>query len=152
MIWQVPGPEYAGSMLQLRLPLSPAGSGSSSVALSADPGPMFQTTIVELKEGRFRYWFRSDVKFGKEPAYPLSGTYTRNGGSISFEVKDTTITNRFNKTEKDFFHTEQWEFMRFQGQVTLWTSNSVASWKEKHPHPILFPTSRKPEDIWERKK
>src|SRR3954469_19213374 len=78
---------------------------------------MFQTTIVELKEGRFRYWFRSDVKFGKEPAYPLSGTYTRNGGSISFEVKDTTITNRFNKTEKDFFHTEQWEFMRYQGQV-----------------------------------
>src|SRR5437870_9186260 len=48
VICQVPGPEYAGSMLQLRLPLSPAGSGSWSVALSAVPGPMFQTTIVKL--------------------------------------------------------------------------------------------------------
>ena len=113
---------------------------------------MFQTTILELKEGRFRYWFRSDVKFGKEPTYPLSGTYTNNGGSISFERKATTITNPFTKTEKDFFQTERWEFMRYHGQVTLWTSNSLVSWKEKHPHPVLFPTSRKPEDIWERKR
>ncbi len=112
----------------------------------------FQTTILELKEGRFRYWFRSDFILGKEPTYPLTGTFTNNGGSISFERKVTTITNPMTKKKKDYFQTERWEFMRYQGQVTLWTSNSLEHWKEKHPHPVLFPTTRKPEDIWERKK
>ena len=114
-----------------------------------------QTTILELKGGQFRYWFRSDMKFGKEPAYPLTGTYTNEGsGRISFERKVTTSGFRVNDKliEKDFFQTERWEFMRHQGQVTLWTSNSLASWKEKHPHPVLFPTNRKPEDIWEGRK
>src|SRR2546426_10299266 len=92
---------------------------------------MFQTTILELKAGRFRYWFRSDVKFGKEPTYPLTGTYTNDGGTISFNVKVTTITNSFDKTERDFFQTERWESMQYQGRVTRWTSNSLRSWKDK---------------------
>jgi hypothetical protein len=114
-----------------------------------------QTTILELKEGRFRYWFRSDAKFGKEPTYPLTGTYTNEGhGRISFERKVTTsgFTVNDQLIEKDFFKTERWEFMRHKGQVTLWTSNSLVSWQEKHPHPVLFPTNRKPEDIWEGRK
>ena len=113
----------------------------------------FQTTILELKDKQFRYWFRSDHKMVKEPTYPLSGTYSNHGGSISFErTVATRPKNQFNTNAVDFVQTERWEFMQYKGGVTLWTSNSLASWQEKHPHPILFPTNRKPEEIWEARK
>ena len=113
-----------------------------------------QTTILELKGGRFRYWFRSDMKFGKEPTYPLSGVYSNSGGIIFFDrnLGTSGIIVNGKLFEKNVFETERWEFMRYRGQVTLWTSNSLASWKERHPHPVLFPTNRKPEDIWEGRK
>lgn len=116
---------------------------------------MFQTTILELQGGRFRYWFRSDLRFGKEPSYPLTGTYTTNGGTISFELQLSTRTNPFDKTEKAVFVTERWEFMNYKGQTTLWGTNALGAWKENpthQPHPVLFPTTRRPEEIWERRK
>ena len=113
----------------------------------------FQTTILELKDKHFRYWFRSDQKMGNEPTYPLSGTYSNHGRIISFErTVATRPKNQFNTNEVDFVQTERWEFMQYKGELTLWTSNSLASWQEKHPPPILFPTNRKPEEIWEARK
>jgi hypothetical protein len=37
---------------------------------------------IELKDGRFRYWFYSDVETGDEPAYPLTGAYTIQGDQL----------------------------------------------------------------------
>ena len=37
-------------------------------------------TILELKDGNFRYWFRSDVV--PEPSYPVVGKCQANGGTV----------------------------------------------------------------------
>src|SRR5438128_2088562 len=45
----------------------------------------YMTTVLELKKGHYRYWFESDVKSPKEPAYPLTGEYSILGGTITLK-------------------------------------------------------------------
>lgn len=35
----------------------------------------FSETILELRDGRFRYWFYSDARSSDDPEYPVAGTY-----------------------------------------------------------------------------
>lgn len=113
---------------------------------------MAQTTIIELKEGRFRYWFWSDLRIGRHPEYPVSGTYTKDGGSITF-VRIRRIST--NPRQKPVTRTEHWQCMNFKGKTTLWTTNAIKGWRKNpkgFPHPVLFLTKTKPEDIWKKRK
>ena len=135
-----------------------------------------QTTIVELKNGQFRYWFSSDMKgFGGEVAYPQTGKYTTNGGTVKF-VTLTSVTWIFQGTKEasfrtmiggfpvtnipgintkhESFGTNEWTFINYQGQTTLWRPEALKYWEEAKKadgYGILFPTDRKPEEIWEHK-
>lgn len=136
-----------------------------------------QTTIVELKNGQFRYWFSSDMKgFWEETPYPQTGNYTTNGGTVRFVVNTGSWTeiNSINAVtgvtvlggsvspgfvgvstnRLVFFSTNEWTFMNFKGQTTLWGPQGVKHWekvKDANGYNVLFPTDRKPEEIWEHK-
>lgn len=43
----------------------------------------FSGTVLEIKGGRFRYWFYSDLRGGDEPQYPLTGEYTLQDGKLT---------------------------------------------------------------------
>jgi hypothetical protein len=120
---------------------------------------MFQTTILELKDGRFRFWFSSDAKTGGEPHYPVSGKYTTNGGTITFvalaasniwqsvprvKTNETTgiveTTFRYGNWDGTtngtlftncFWSTNTWTFMNYNGKPTLWRPEALKSWEEK---------------------
>ena len=102
---------------------------------------MYSTTVLELKDGRFRYWFSSDMRGPREPTYPLSGKYAVNGGTVTLPHKQIYQTN--------------WTFMTYERKATLWRPTAVRYWddsKQIDPYGVLFPTTRKPEKIWERTK
>jgi hypothetical protein len=142
---------------------------------------MFQTTILELKDGKFRYWFSSDAKVMGEPNYPVSGKYTTNGGAITFvalansniwQSVSRTKTNETTGTVESsvhfgnwdgttngrlttnyFWSTNIWTFMSYTGTTTLWRPEALKLWKEKKQldgYGILFPASKRPEEIWRR--
>ena len=102
---------------------------------------MYSTTILELKDGTFRYWFSSDAKgLRPEPTYPLSGKYATNGGTVTLPHKEVNQTN--------------WTFMTFEGKATMWRPSALKYWdegKQVDPWGVLYPTTEKPEAIWERK-
>ena len=100
----------------------------------------YSTTIIELRDGQFRYWFDSDTKKKPLPNYPLSGKYSAQRETITLPHKD--------------IHEQEWTFMTFDGKVTLWRRAALKYWDETKKidhYGVLFPTDRKPEDIWERK-
>ena len=47
--------------------------GSQVYMLPLEGG--FQSEILELKDGRFRHWFSSDVILPNPPRYPIEGSY-----------------------------------------------------------------------------
>ena len=100
----------------------------------------YSTTIIELENGRFRYWFKSDVPMLPLSRYPLTGTYAVNGGTITLVHKD--------------IYEQEWTFMMFEGKVTLWRPAALKYWKDSNAidhYGVLFPTTGKPEEIWGKK-
>lgn len=98
---------------------------------------MYSTTVLELKGGNFRYWFKSDVLMRNPPNYPVVGKYQANGGAVTLPHKDIYETN--------------WTSMTYDGKVTLWRPSAVKYWEESKKidaYGVLFPTDRKPESIW----
>jgi len=85
----------------------------------------YASATLELKEGRFRYWFRSDVVLDDEPKYPLTGTYHVNFRTLTFDsdkIQERTIA-------------------KINGIDVLWKKDSLSLWeKEKriHPYGILL--------------
>jgi hypothetical protein len=101
---------------------------------------MYSTLILELKKGKFRYWFRSDLRGPREPTYPLSGQYMTNGGAVILLHKEISQTN--------------WTFMMFRGKPTLWRPGALRGWREDprfSSYGVLYSTTDNPEEIWERK-
>ncbi len=100
----------------------------------------YSSLILELKGGTFRYWFTSDVKMRDEPAYPLTGRYTTNGGTVTLPHKEIYQTN--------------WTFKTYDGKPTLWRPSALEYWddsKKVDAYGVLYPTTRKPEEIWDNK-
>jgi hypothetical protein len=134
----------------------------------------FQTTIVELKEGRYRYWFSSDMKIGGEvTAFPLSGPYTAANSEVTFVVTNTYVNYSSIRTNgtglllsgspdltpgalvktnvRHFLITNRWTFMNHDGKTTLWRPDAIRDWeqtKRLNGYGVLFPASKKPEEIW----
>ncbi len=82
---------------------------------------------VELKAGKFRYWFYSDVSSGKEPSYPLTGIYTVNGATLTLDHAD--------------IHSKDRTLAVVNGVRVLWRKDGLELWqKEKrlHPYAVLL--------------
>lgn len=100
---------------------------------------MYSTTVLELKDGQFRYWFRSDMRSWREPIYPVTGKYATNGGMVILP--------------RDGIYQTNWTSMSYQGQTTLWRTAALKYWEEAKkadPWGVLYPTAEKPEEIWKR--
>lgn len=100
----------------------------------------FSTLILELRDGRYRYWFSSDVISGDEPKYPLTGRYTTIGPTIRLESEQRYIQ-------------DQWTFRKLNGETTLWRPNALEYWSAKRAfdyYGVLYPTKLKPEDVWQK--
>src|SRR5205823_3834142 len=75
-----------------------------------------------------------------EPAYPLTGQYATKAGKVTLPNKEIGQTN--------------WTFMAFQDKTTLWRPSAVQFWdktKKVDPWGVLYATTDKPDEIWERK-
>ncbi|WP_035614953.1 hypothetical protein [Haloferula sp. BvORR071] len=70
--------------------------------------------VLELKGGKFRYWFSSDAKIaGDELKYPLAGTYSTDGDKIVL------------KHEKIPGLQGEWAARQVDGVLTLWRSDAL---------------------------
>lgn len=82
---------------------------------------------IELKNGRFRYWFYSDMVTGNEPTYPLSGRYTHSGGAVTLDhpkIHEPTRT-----------------IAVLNGTMVLWRKDGLDLWKSEgriHPYAVLL--------------
>jgi hypothetical protein len=110
----------------------------------------WQTTILELKDGRFRYWSRSDAKMPGEPAYPQIGKYEAKDGVVTIKVKTGSWPALVpGDRPNDVYRTLEWKFMTYQDRVILWPLSLLGPPKDgRPPHNVLFRTKRKPEEIW----
>jgi len=82
---------------------------------------------LELKDGRFKYWFESDSKSGKEPTYPLSGTYTIDGNKLNLKHAKIHYCDRM--------------IDKVNGIDVLWRDDGLALWKKDkriHPYAVLI--------------
>ena len=98
----------------------------------------FSTLILELREGRFRYWFWSDVKGLPEPSYPVTGKYLARGPTVQLLHNEVTLQ-------------DVWTFRKIDVITTMWRPNALKWWHEKRCYDgygVLYPTERKPEDVW----
>src|ERR1051325_3474701 len=68
------------------------------VYVTADEISGFSGTILELKDGAFRYWFYSDVGGGDE--YPISGKYKIQESNLVLMRKEATDEEALRKKEE----------------------------------------------------
>jgi hypothetical protein len=127
---------------------------------------MYQKTLMELNDGKYRFWFSSDARMrGELTQYPLVGEYATNGGEIIFITTNTypggglntgNVTTNVDsaKAQTNVFHflrTNRWTFMNYKGQTTLWRADGVKLWEQTgkaSSYTVAFPVQKKPEDIW----
>ena len=98
--------------------------------------------VLELKNGRFRYWYMTDGGEGPEPTYPVTGTYSAQGATIQLIHGEDYLQ-------------DVWTFRKIDGATTLWRPNAIKCWHEKRGfdgYGVLYVTERKPEDVWKSRK
>lgn len=100
----------------------------------------YSTVILELRDGRYRYWFWSDVLSNEAPKHPLTGRYTSTGSTVRLEHTQRHMQ-------------DSWTFRKLNEETTLWRPAAITSWRDKRAFDyfgILYPTNLKPEDIWQK--
>lgn len=103
-------------------------------------GGAYQQTLLELKEGRFRYWFWGDVELKPARKYPLVGDYSTVGQVVT--LKHNLVPT---------FHS-QWVFQKLDGEVTLWSQGAIDSYQADRTletYGILKPTPLSAEEAWQ---
>ncbi len=93
-------------------------NGRLAEGVYATPGEIsgFSGTILELKDGKFRYWFYSDVGGLDEPKYPVSGYYEFTEGKVLLRG------GRVNERE--------WFVDVVNGTPVLWRDDAIKVWKK----------------------
>lgn len=102
----------------------------------------YSSTVLEIKDGYFRYWFSSDVPpidpvTGKAPRFPLTGKYLLKG--------DTVILKH------EQIYQKHWAFRRLGGVLTLWRTGAIDYYNKKKdfdPYGILRITNKTAEQAW----
>jgi hypothetical protein len=77
----------------------------------------FSGTVLELRDGRFRYWFYSDVVGPNEPHLPVIGDYSMEGEKVV--LRD----NRVNPTI--------WNPDTVNGIRVLWRDDGLKVWRDQ---------------------
>ena len=77
----------------------------------------FSGLVLELRQGRFRYWFFSDVPCKDTPRYPVEGTYTTQGPVISLLHPHRLVQKK-------------WIFLELDGKPSLWRPSALEYWVE----------------------
>ena len=128
-----------------------AHAGEPAVAESKPQNGVFftytgyMTTVLELKDGHFRYWFESDHKPLKEPQYPLTGEYSVSGNAITLKHGEVSQP--------------QWSFRTVDGQLSLWRPDAIESYGKSGKldvtgfkgfghGDILIVTDKPAEELW----
>ena len=96
------------------------------------------TLILELQNGRFRYWYSTDGRGFPEPTYPVTGKYSARGATVQLLHGELDLQ-------------DVWTFRKIDRATTLWRPNALKSWHEKRSfdgYGVLYVTKRKPEDVW----
>ena len=75
----------------------------------------FETTVLELRDGHFRYWFASDAKSPVDPVYPLSGDFTVAGDIITLIHPQV--------------YRPKWAFRLVDGLATLWMPEALQEYR-----------------------
>lgn len=111
----------------------------------------YMTYVIELKQGRFRYWFESDAKSAREPQYPLQGKFTVAGDTVTLHHEQLIPL------------TSIWKCRSVNGIPTLWRSDALAQHEEKPTQlsvehlrrwgsgSILAFTSKSAESMWQNR-
>lgn len=87
----------------------------------------YSSETIELKNGKFRYWFRSDVNAENEPDYPLAGTYRMSGNTLILE--------------NDKSHSPKRTIAVVNGVDVLWRKDGLELWEKDrrvHPYAVLI--------------
>lgn len=87
----------------------------------------FSGETIELKDGKFRYWFYSDVVTGDEPTYPLTGTYAVSGNVLTLNHPRISDPRR--------------TFAVVNGVRVLWRDDGLKLWDKEerlHPYAVLL--------------
>ncbi|MFT3990160.1 MAG: hypothetical protein QM680_02000 [Luteolibacter sp.] len=107
------------------------------------------STVLELKNGKFRYWFESDSKDPDEPNYPLSGNFTVTGDTITLQHPAI------------FPPQNRWHFRTFENIPSLWredalnftfpTAADMTRFKQAGAGSVLILTSKTAEKAWKER-
>lgn len=87
----------------------------------------FSGETIELKNGRFRYWFYSDVVTDRTLKYPLDGAYRISGNMLILE--------------NDKIHSPKRTIAVVNGVDVLWRQDGLEFWekdKRVHPYAVLI--------------
>lgn len=89
----------------------------------------FSGEVLELKGGKFRYWFYTDVivKDQPVPKYPLHGNYKIEGEKLTLEHPEVKLDAR--------------TLDELNGVKILWRDDGLRYWKDEkrlHPYAILI--------------
>jgi len=89
----------------------------------------FSGETLELKNGKFRYWFYTDyiVVGDKQPQYPLKGAYSVEGNTLVLNNKE--------------IHSPQRTLDIINGVRVLWRDDGLKAWKKDrilHPYGVLI--------------
>src|SRR5262245_30177406 len=76
----------------------------------------FSGTVLELKAGKFRYWFYSDVGGGAAPKYPVSGGYLFQDGKLTLDHQQVSQ--------------QTWFTDLVNGVPVLWRPDGLKSWQQ----------------------
>jgi hypothetical protein len=94
--------------------------------------------VLELRNGRFRYWYLTDLKIGPEPKYPVAGKYLVRGATVQLLHAELDLQ-------------DVWTFRKIDDVTTLWRPDAIKSWHEKRGfdgYGILYVTEHNAEEIW----
>ena len=68
---------------------------------------------IELSSNQYYYWFYSDVGYGEEPEYPLTGDYTFEGEVLSLQAGGHHL------------YSTEWVVTNHADQACLWATRDV---------------------------
>lgn len=123
----------AGLLIALAAPgcsRDPEGSVDGEYTMCSDVAGYSGETL-KLQNGRFQYWFYSDVVGGDEPQYPLSGTYRVKRDQLILDLPK--------------IHRPVRTIDRVNGVPVLWREDGLKLWKAEgriHPYAVLIRVHR----------
>ena len=80
----------------------------------------FSGTALELKDGKFEYWFYSDVGTGDEPEYPVTGKYSQKDGQLTLNHEQVSQRDWFPAVIKGvrvLLRPDAWKIWREQKKI-----------------------------------